>query len=92
MMEVKVSIPNIPKLATGGTITRGGYALVGERGPELVSLPTGSTVYDAYQTAVAGRGVTVYQNINAAPAFDADDLSDILSARINAGMFIAGVR
>ena len=31
--------------AHGGTVGRGGMALVGERGPELVNLPGGSTVY-----------------------------------------------
>ena len=50
-------------LATGGTVAQGGWALVGERGPELVQLPTGSTVYDAQQTAGAmgggGSNVTV---------------------------------
>ena len=35
----------IPGLATGGTIQSGGVAVVGERGPELVSLPTNSVVY-----------------------------------------------
>lgn len=38
-------IPNMPHLATGGTMLRGGLALVGERGPEVVSLPTGATVH-----------------------------------------------
>lgn len=51
-------------LATGGTVEQAGWALVGERGPELVNLPTGSTVYDAQQTAqarggAAGGGQTV---------------------------------
>jgi tape measure domain-containing protein len=39
-----VGTPNIPLLATGGTIVRGGAALVGERGPELVSLPQAAVV------------------------------------------------
>jgi tape measure domain-containing protein len=34
----------IPALAEGGTIMRGGTALVGERGPELVSLPQAAVV------------------------------------------------
>ena len=34
----------IPALAEGGTIMRGGTALVGERGPELVALPPAATV------------------------------------------------
>ena len=35
----------IPGLATGGTIKSSGTALVGEKGPELVTLPKGATVY-----------------------------------------------
>lgn len=35
----------LPALAAGGTMLRGGAALVGERGPELVSLPRGASVY-----------------------------------------------
>jgi hypothetical protein len=36
--------PNIPTLAAGGTIASAGAAIVGERGPELVTLPQGATV------------------------------------------------
>lgn len=43
-------------LATGGTVEQAGWALVGERGPELVNLPAGSTVYDAQQTSQARGG------------------------------------
>ena len=32
-------------LANGGCIQRGGLAMVGERGPEVVSLPGGSRVH-----------------------------------------------
>jgi hypothetical protein len=35
----------LPALAQGGTMTRSGLALVGERGPEVVALPGRSTVY-----------------------------------------------
>ncbi|HEX4345254.1 MAG TPA: hypothetical protein VHZ31_06795 [Solirubrobacteraceae bacterium] len=49
-------IPDIPKLATGGTIAQGGAAIVGERGPEVVQLPTGSRVHDAAATAVMRGG------------------------------------
>jgi phage-related protein len=40
-----IGTPNIPYLASGGHITRGGLAVVGEKGAEVVDLPTGSTVY-----------------------------------------------
>lgn len=51
-----VAGPQIPAMATGGVVGRGGWAMVGERGPELVRLPQGATVYDAQQTATAGGG------------------------------------
>jgi tape measure domain-containing protein len=37
-------IQNIPGGASGGFIRRGGLTLIGERGPELLSLPTGATI------------------------------------------------
>ncbi|MCK9922458.1 phage tail tape measure protein [Frankia sp. AgPm24] len=46
------SIPDIPLLAAGGTITGGGAAVVGEAGPELLNLPRGA------QVAPLPRGVT----------------------------------
>lgn len=42
--------------ATGMTVARGGWAVVGERGPELAHFPTGSSVYDANQTRRARSG------------------------------------
>lgn len=38
-------IPTIPKLATGGLITKGGRVLLGEVGAEVVDLPAGAAVY-----------------------------------------------
>lgn len=38
------NLPTIPHLANGGTITRSGMALVGENGPEFLSLPKGAQV------------------------------------------------
>ena len=35
----------IPGMATGGLVNKGGIAVVGERGPELVSLPSGARVH-----------------------------------------------
>lgn len=51
-----VNISGPTGLATGGTVEQAGWALVGERGPELVNLPAGSTVYDSQQTAQARGG------------------------------------
>ncbi|MFD4551419.1 phage tail tape measure protein [Streptomyces sp. NPDC058466] len=42
--KVSIGTPNIPYLAKGGIINRGGMAMVGERGPEVLSLPRGAGV------------------------------------------------
>lgn len=34
----------VPKMATGGSVEKGGLAVVGENGPEMVSLPAGASV------------------------------------------------
>lgn len=55
-------IPHIPKLAHGGLIDQGGMAVVGERGPELVDLPTGARVFsnhDSQQMLGGGGDITV---------------------------------
>jgi phage-related protein len=49
---------NIPGLAGGTTSFGGGLAVVGERGPELVNLPRGSSV-----TPLGGRGAPVTVNV-----------------------------
>jgi hypothetical protein len=48
----------IPARASGGTVGEP-YTLVGEQGPELVSLPAGSYVHTASQTQKMLQGVTV---------------------------------
>jgi phage-related minor tail protein len=42
--RVSLDTPNIPMLASGGTLTRGGDVIVGEVGPERLTLPAGATV------------------------------------------------
>ena len=49
-----INIPTIPMLANGGEIIKGGAAIVGERGPELINLPTGAKV-----TPLQGAETTV---------------------------------
>jgi hypothetical protein len=39
-----LNTPNIPLLAKGGSVTAAGAAIVGERGPEMLSLPRGAKV------------------------------------------------
>lgn len=53
--DIHIDPPDIPRLASGGIITRAGLALVGESGPELVLMPAGAAVLpNAIAAAVAG--------------------------------------
>ena len=45
-----INIPNIPMLYKGTDYFKGGMAIVGEQGPELVEMPRGSRVYTASET------------------------------------------
>ena len=58
-----LQIPEIPVpgFAAGGMFARGGMALVGERGPELVDLPGGSYIHNAADT---GRMMATGQRID----------------------------
>lgn len=54
-----VSGRDIDRFASGG-VSRGGMAVVGEEGPELVSLPRGSRVFSSPESAaMAGRSLVV---------------------------------
>jgi phage-related minor tail protein len=58
------AIPEIPMLARGTNYFKGGVALVGEQGPELVTLPTASKVHTAKQTAaMLGGGEEITINV-----------------------------
>jgi TP901 family phage tail tape measure protein len=48
--KVRDAVAGFLGLQTGGHVRQGGWAVVGERGPELAHLPSGSTVYDSSQT------------------------------------------
>lgn len=50
----------IPKLATGGTLTTGGTVMVGEAGPELLTLPRGARVTPLDAAGVGTAGGTTY--------------------------------
>lgn len=57
-------------LSTGGYISSGGMALVGERGPELVSLPTGSEVINNMATARVSRRNQLRTDLGSKPSFE----------------------
>lgn len=82
---VSIGVP--PGMATGGVVQRGGWAMVGERGPELVNLPRGATVYDHEQSksAMAG-GITMHFNISgsADPAETSRKIADTLRLELRA--------
>lgn len=67
-----ISTPNIPLLAKGGHITSSGSAIVGEEGPELLSLPRGASV-----TPLGGAGNTyIIENV-VIPAKDLREMQDV---------------
>jgi hypothetical protein len=68
------NIPRIPKLAEGGTLTRGGSVMVGEKGAEILTLPRGATVTPLDR---AGGKTIVY---NAAPNATLSGEQELLDA------------
>lgn len=55
-----LSTPDLPYMATGGTTTRGGMAMVGERGREAVYLPAGASVQpNRYGGGGGGQEITL---------------------------------
>jgi hypothetical protein len=86
-------------LATGGTVKRSGWAMVGERGPELVQMPRGATVYDAGQTERAtqgaGGGNTYTLNFGRDSVRSDEDIREIersLSRVLHGDLMAMGVR
>lgn len=73
----------IPKLATGGTLTTGGTVMVGEAGPELLTLPRGARVTPLDAQGVGAAGGTTY-NL----AFGDVNLTDKAAAQQAAREFI----
>jgi len=51
----------LPGLMNGGTVTRAGYTVVGERGPELLNLPEGAQVNPDYDDVPDGRTI-IFEN------------------------------
>jgi tape measure domain-containing protein len=74
------SIPDIPYLAEGTDYFKGGMAIVGEKGPELVNLPTGSSVTP--NSKLGGVNITV--NMDGIMARSRADLREIAKDMIGA--------
>jgi len=75
------SIPNIPYLANGGDITQPGSAIVGERGPELLSLPRGARVtpLDGSQSVGGSSYGNIYVTIDTRSIREMRDVSDFFA-------------
>ena len=79
-------IKRIPGLAGGGHVTSGGVFAVGERGPELAMLPTGSAVSPMGENAVplSGEGMNIDITLRNIMEMDGDVLEEKLSViRLN---------
>ena len=64
----RLEIDNIPLLADGGTIKQAGTVIVGEKGPELLTLPRAAQV-----TPLDKTGQSIVININDAKVFNERD-------------------
>jgi hypothetical protein len=71
------SFAGIPAFATGTSYAPGGMALVGEDGPEYVSLPRGSQVMPANQTRRMMEG-SGSQNVHVTVGVDVDGSGNIM--------------
>jgi phage-related minor tail protein len=62
-----IDLPNnpVPRLAFGGDVIRSGPVMVGERGPEVLNLPKGSSVTANHEGGGMSSGVTVNVATNA---------------------------
>jgi hypothetical protein len=60
MKSLFSQLAGLPKFAAGVTNFRGGWAMVGERGPELVNLPSGSSVIPNHSLGGLGGGSQVF--------------------------------
>lgn len=63
--NVQKAQKTIPRYASGTDFHPGGWAMVGEHGPEAVMLPRGTRVYTAQETARMGGGDVYNISINA---------------------------
>jgi len=80
------AIPDIPHLANGTSFFPGGLALVGEKGPEYVNLPTGSQVYPNGTTppgvsgssSAPGSGSGAGQPIHVHVEFDTTEIAHMV--------------
>ena len=84
--------------AIGGVVAAGETTLVGERGPELVKLPTGSRVMTNNQSKRIGGNTTINVTINARDTSDnemrriADKIGRMINNKINRNVGASSLR
>jgi hypothetical protein len=87
---------SIPGFATGTNFAPGGMALVGESGPELVSLPRGSRVDNASRTAqqlgAVGSEINITINNTFGGTVDSAMVSSASRSGVLSAMRAAGIR
>jgi hypothetical protein len=83
----KPKTPSVPGLAEGGTVTSEGNVMVGEKGPELLSLKPGATVTPLTKLNAA----TIAQPTQQAPQIDYDKMALAMS-RVQVQTNLDGVR
>ncbi len=74
------SLSEIPPFAAGGVMSKSGLALVGERGPEIVSLPGGARVYDSAASRSMAGGVSVSVKMDGLVVREEADISKLAHA------------
>ena len=73
-------------MANGGIVGESGKYLVGERGPEIVNLPTGAKVFNNQQTRGMLGGTTINVSVNGrvgASDAELDDIAKRIGKKIN---------
>lgn len=83
--RVTLATPNLPMLATGGTAITPGLAIVGEQGPEVLSMPVGASVIPLPRGTTAGGPALHIENWHAAPDQSPEELADALAWRARYG-------
>lgn len=97
-----ISVNNLRRLglvggnAGGTTNWRGGWTWVGEKGAELMRLPSGTQIMPHEQSmryaanGGGGGGFTVYQTINPAPGMDEETVGAVSARRMRAAALALG--
>lgn len=79
---IDIGVPQIPRLATGGTAIAAGLAMVGENGPELLSLSRGASIIPLPSATAQPTTGPITVNINGVS--DADGVRGVIPELVDA--------